>query len=1000
MDDLESSEFFGTVQPVSARDVSAKDRNSVLPVFLQEARDERGRKRLHGAFTGGFSAGYFNTVGSKEGWQPQTFKSSRSSRADKSRVEQKAQDFMDEEDLAELEMARNKSLAAKAEFDILGGTQREIEERKKAAESLAHAIGGADGAIASKIVQDLIIPSSDAIGLRLLRRMGWRDGQGVGPRVDRRKAKLAAELDEDDIHADAHLFAPRDITAVILTGRTGRFGLGYDAFKNAKEFRNEDGGPLEKPKNRIHDEEFDKQARVSFDKRANLNAKAKFGMSGGFGTGIFDDDGEYDEEVYSNSTKKPALSYSIVDDDEDGLSMSLSRRKSEYYDKAETKPPSANALRLGFDGKPALAGFHIASFQITAKIWFDAPKPPLGFVSKSSQASDETTVQVAQYQQKSLTADQRRDILGEEALKGPARSVFSFISQKEQDRLQDFLNKVTTDKKKDEGATKAGLVEDIPVDVETAKAALKGFLPFKNDEAKQARYKRFLELKAELTTAELKHPPHFSAREISHELREFSKSAHMFKPLSSMMSSRFTSSNTDVVQGPEVQAKERVYGAATRATHEFRPAKLLCKRFNIENPFPEPKGAGGSTVQKGFAPEDKQKELLNNEKMGELISMIAVEERNGEAGSSSTGKSVDRHVNEKNDGLDNESKEVSQGIQDSGDMVRPPIDIFKAIFADSESESDESDQEAENSTQNPEIATVPKLDIPKKEQVHGFGGNIIQVSAGNETRKEPSKEPAFRPIFSKKADRLKVESLSASSASVKIPVTGMSTGGEQENSRESQGAETSKLPSNLSTAEEIIVVPATVAPPRTVASWATKAVIGHPSKNSAESVGSTKRPAEDGSDSESGVGNDEGSSEDEKGKSKRKEKRKKSKKEVKAKKEKKEKSSKKRKKDKESSEPGHRHRRERGTYENVGAPADGDMDSGFLLSEGEGVDGWEERAAPPGLGSVHRVSGFALREQEERARIEAAERRGDSAGGGSRLGSGAVPRRPRAADFL
>jgi Protein of unknown function (DUF1604) len=32
-----------------------------------QVRDEQGRRRLHGAFTGGFSAGYFNTVGSKEG---------------------------------------------------------------------------------------------------------------------------------------------------------------------------------------------------------------------------------------------------------------------------------------------------------------------------------------------------------------------------------------------------------------------------------------------------------------------------------------------------------------------------------------------------------------------------------------------------------------------------------------------------------------------------------------------------------------------------------------------------------------------------------------------------------------------------------------------------------------------------------------------------------------------------------------------------------------------
>lgn len=37
------------------------------PLHKQEATDEQGRKRFHGAFTGGFSAGYFNTVGSKVG---------------------------------------------------------------------------------------------------------------------------------------------------------------------------------------------------------------------------------------------------------------------------------------------------------------------------------------------------------------------------------------------------------------------------------------------------------------------------------------------------------------------------------------------------------------------------------------------------------------------------------------------------------------------------------------------------------------------------------------------------------------------------------------------------------------------------------------------------------------------------------------------------------------------------------------------------------------------
>ena len=73
---MESFVFLGSQQPHEVSDVKARERNKFLPVHLQEvnvlyliakARDERGRKRLHGAFTGGFSAGYFNTVGSKEG---------------------------------------------------------------------------------------------------------------------------------------------------------------------------------------------------------------------------------------------------------------------------------------------------------------------------------------------------------------------------------------------------------------------------------------------------------------------------------------------------------------------------------------------------------------------------------------------------------------------------------------------------------------------------------------------------------------------------------------------------------------------------------------------------------------------------------------------------------------------------------------------------------------------------------------------------------------------
>ena len=50
--------YVGVGTPLPPDDPESRDDGSFVPVWQQEARDERGRKRFHGAFTGGFSAGY------------------------------------------------------------------------------------------------------------------------------------------------------------------------------------------------------------------------------------------------------------------------------------------------------------------------------------------------------------------------------------------------------------------------------------------------------------------------------------------------------------------------------------------------------------------------------------------------------------------------------------------------------------------------------------------------------------------------------------------------------------------------------------------------------------------------------------------------------------------------------------------------------------------------------------------------------------------------------
>ena len=62
-----------------------------------KAKDEKGHMRWEGAFTGGFTAGYKNTCGSRDGWTPATFVSSRTKRAEY--TQQNINNFMDSEDL-------------------------------------------------------------------------------------------------------------------------------------------------------------------------------------------------------------------------------------------------------------------------------------------------------------------------------------------------------------------------------------------------------------------------------------------------------------------------------------------------------------------------------------------------------------------------------------------------------------------------------------------------------------------------------------------------------------------------------------------------------------------------------------------------------------------------------------------------------------------------------------------------------------------------------------
>ena len=101
----------------------------------QEVRDDKGRRRFHGAFTGGFSAGYFNTVGSKEGWKPKD-------KYDREK-KQNVMDFMDEEDI---QLALGNNLI----------TLKEVDKGKKEEDALDQLLGKINNDKLSELQETLL----------------------------------------------------------------------------------------------------------------------------------------------------------------------------------------------------------------------------------------------------------------------------------------------------------------------------------------------------------------------------------------------------------------------------------------------------------------------------------------------------------------------------------------------------------------------------------------------------------------------------------------------------------------------------------------------------------------------------------------------------------------------------------------------------------------------------------------------------------------------------
>ncbi|KAJ2860557.1 hypothetical protein GGH94_005436 [Coemansia aciculifera] len=506
--------------------------------------DGKPRDYSRDAFKGGFSAGYHGTVGSKEGWQPTTaFVSSRGKRAE--RAQMKPEDFMDDEDLADIQAARS--------IRVTGDYRTDVEPCEAAASPAENVRGGIIGALAEAFATEFsavrVSPSS-RVGDSIMAIMGWKPGQGLGP--------LSRVVDRysDDV---SKRLPPKPTPVLSCEPKTNVHGVGYgfaasDLPADTSEEPSLDesaalpalGTLFKKRDKKLTDASSAKGADTVKKLRQQQAKSDKQRLS----FGVDDDDGEsVDGDIVTTGARKP----------KSALDMLVANTVKPLRTAPFKKRPEH---RSGFchDGRQPLSGFVLVSPSESEFRHYEGPVVPESFIGVHS------------------------------SLKSRWDSVPAVGSQSKLSRESGKL--VTADDRARLGIVDTPIPAIQPlINSETARAALAGFKPYESDPAKQARYLEYLMLCASSDNDGARS----SATTLSAaEAPEFARMAQVFKPNSVMMSRFISSGITTTLTGPQASGsktdqansnKPVARGVdATRTTLEWTPARLLCKRMNVHPP--------------------------------------------------------------------------------------------------------------------------------------------------------------------------------------------------------------------------------------------------------------------------------------------------------------------------------------------------------------------------------------------------------------------------------
>ncbi|XP_059453445.1 G patch domain-containing protein TGH isoform X2 [Corylus avellana] len=336
----------------------------------------------------------------------------------------------------------------------------------------------------------------------------------------------------------------------------------------------------------------------------------------------------------------------------------------------------------------------------TRKLWEERQK-------RANQRKQQVDGKLSSSMQK-MTAESRGKILGEKPLERSAKDSSSSVASSEAIHLQFNLSDTFT-----KPASFGGLPEVAkPFKDDPAKQVTKPFKddpskqvakPFKDDPAKQERFEQFLKEKYQggLRTTDSSGASNMSEAARARERLDFEAAAEAiqkgqwgkdsklstqhFMEFSATGGMQFTSGGVEQVKDTGVEDLITKKMFPKREEHQWRPSPVLCKRFDLIDPYmgkPPPAPRMRSKIDSLIFTSDSAKAT----KVEETVTV----NRDSFPTPQSDAQGISQDI---------ANKEIEAEVE--VENVERPVDLYKAIF------SDDSDNEGENTSLN-------KVEDPEK----------------------------------------------------------------------------------------------------------------------------------------------------------------------------------------------------------------------------------------------------------------------------------------------